>query len=139
MALELKQLRFLIIDDSLHIRKIIKAVCMTMGVKDVVEADNGKAALDILKKRQITSKGSRRMFDLIICDWMMPEMSGLELLQEVRRNSLLKSIPFLMVTAEHDRELVMQAIKEGVSDYVVKPFTADVLEGKINKVLKLNK
>lgn len=113
---------------------------MAMGVKDIVEADNGKDALDILKKKRITSKSSgRRMFDLIICDWMMPEMSGLELLRAVRSNSVLKSIPFLMVTAEHDRELVLQAIEEGVSDYVVKPFTADILEGKINKVLKRNK
>lgn len=133
------ELRFIVIDDALHIRKIIKAVCLSMGVGEVVEASDGRNALELLKskKHMGKKKTARRNFDLIICDWMMPEMSGFDLLKIVRNDNLLKNIPFLMVTAEHERDMVLKAIEEGVNDYIVKPFTADVLEAKVKKVLKI--
>ena len=138
MVLETSRLRFLIVDDELHIRKIIKAVCTAMGVGDVIEAADGRSALEWLTSGKILRKleGNNRRFDLVICDWMMPEMTGIELLRSVRKNKNLTNIPFLMLTAENDRTKVLSAIEEGVSDYVVKPFTADVLEQKIMKIFK---
>lgn len=135
---ELADSRFIVIDDALHIRKIIKAVCISMGVGEVIEAPDGRNALEVLKTRRVLGKGKgeRKNFDLIICDWMMPEVSGLELLQLVRGDKSLRRIPFLMVTAENDKEQVFKAIEEGVNDYIIKPFTAEVLEKKIRKVLK---
>jgi two-component system chemotaxis response regulator CheY len=138
MIQEPGHLRILVVDDELHIRKIIKAVCTAMGVGEVIEAQDGRSALDCLKSGQVLKKGrggKRRRFDLVVCDWMMPEMSGIELLKAVRADKLLKRIPFLMLTAENDRVKVLAAIEEGVSDYIVKPFTAEVLEAKIKKVL----
>ena len=138
MVLETSRLRFLIVDDELHIRKIIKAVCAAMGVGDIIEAADGRSALEWLTSGKIIRKleGNNRRFDLVICDWMMPEMTGIELLRSVRKNKSLTNIPFLMLTAENDRTKVLSAIEEGVSDYVVKPFTADVLEQKIMKIFK---
>ena len=135
------KLRFLVVDDQLHIRKIIKAVCSSMGIGEVYEAQDGRAAFDILKGIAPICRnfGRKRNFDLVICDWMMPNMCGLELLTKVREDRNLKKLPFLMVTAENEKNMVVKAIEEGVNDFVVKPFTADVLQEKIEKVLAAQK
>ena len=130
-----RNLKFLVVDDSLHIRKIIKAVCQSIGVHDVVEASDGRVALEELK----TNRRGRGKIDLIICDWAMPELTGLELLRAVRADSSLRKTPFLMVTAEHDQAHVLQAVKEGVDDYVIKPFTADTLTEKIERILAVGR
>jgi two-component system chemotaxis response regulator CheY len=115
-------------------RKIIKTLLVGLGFKSIVEAANGTEALHLLlkyNKESSSDYSSDHQIDLIICDWMMPGMNGLELLKQVRADEELKSIPFLMLTAEGQRESVMSALAEGVSDYAVKPFTMTMLEEKI--------
>lgn len=134
---ETSELCVLIVDDSIHIRKIIKAVCNSMGIRKIFEASDGRAAVSLIEtKRERISSPGLGFFDLIICDWMMPEMTGIDLLRTVRSSLAIKKTPFLMVTAEHDKDLVAEAIAEGVNDYIVKPFTAEVLEKKIIRVIE---
>ncbi len=116
----------LVVDDFATMRRIIKKVLKDLQFGDVVEADNGAEALKILRSSKI---------DLIVSDWNMPEMGGLELLKLVRGDEQLKAIPFLMVTAEAQKENIMEAVKAKVSNYVVKPFTAAILEEKITKII----
>jgi len=119
-------MRFLVVDDFSTMRRIVRNILKQLGHNDVEEAENGREALQKLK---------RESFDFIISDWNMPTMDGLELLRAVRADPQLKTMPFLMVTAESKQENVVEAIKSGVSNYIVKPFTADVLKGKIDKIL----
>ena len=108
-----------------------------MGVGEVVEAGDGRAAYEWLVAGGRVRKNrlaSRRGFDLIICDWIMPEMTGFELLKKVRAHRKLKNTLFLMLTAENERENITAAAVEGVTDYIVKPFSKDVLEAKIKKL-----
>ncbi len=141
---ELAKIKALVVDDDLNIRKIIKSVLMAMTIRDVTEATNGQEAYDILKVPRSsqapgTSGTGRKKYDLVVCDWIMPVMTGIQLLEKVRADTFLKDTPFLMVTAENDRDNIVKAIGEGVSDYVVKPFTASTLEHKLRKVLKCPK
>ena len=92
---------------------------------NILEAANGLEAFEILQKTRI---------DLIICDWMMPVMTGFELLQKIRATPELAKTPFIMITVEAEKENIMGAIKAGVSQYVVKPFTAETLYLKIESV-----
>jgi two-component system chemotaxis response regulator CheY len=92
-----------------------------------VEAEDGVAALKVLQSQKV---------DFVISDWNMPNMSGLELLKAVRGSDDLKELPFLMVTAEALKDNVVAAVKAGVSNYIVKPFTAEVLTEKIEKIVK---
>ena len=115
----------LIVDDFATMRRILKNILRQIGFTNIYEADNGKNALNILKKQK---------FDLILCDWNMPEMSGLELLNEVRSDNELKDTPFVMVTAEAQKNNIIEAVQAGVSNYVVKPFTAETINGKLKKV-----
>ncbi len=115
----------LIVDDFATMRRILKNILRQIGFTNIYEADNGKNALNILKKQK---------FDLILCDWNMPEMSGLELLNEIRSDNELKDTPFVMVTAEAQKNNIIEAVQAGVSNYVVKPFTAETINGKLKKV-----
>ena len=119
-------MKFLIVDDFSTMRRIVRNILKQIGHTDVDEAENGKEALQKLKQDH---------FDFVISDWNMPTMTGLDLLKEVRNDPQLKGMPFLMVTAESKQENVVEAIKAGVSNYIVKPFTADVLKAKIDKIL----
>ena len=92
-----------------------------------MEAEDGVAALKVLKSQQV---------DFIISDWNMPNMSGLELLKAVRGDDELKALPFLMVTAEALKDNVVAAVKAGVSNYIVKPFTKATLEEKVDKIMQ---
>jgi two-component system chemotaxis response regulator CheY len=116
-------MKVLIVDDFATMRRILRNVLKQIGFKNMIEADDGKTALKELKKDN---------FDLILCDWNMPGMSGLELLNIVRSDDELKNIPFVMVTAEAQKDNIVEAVKAGVSNYVVKPFTAE----KINEILQ---
>ena len=115
----------LIVDDFATMRRILRNILRQIGFTSITEADNGKAALTELKKQQ---------FGLILCDWNMPEMSGFELLQNLKSDEELKDVPFVMVTAEAKKENIIDAVKAGVSSYVVKPFTAETIGEKLKKV-----
>jgi len=119
-------IKILVVDDFATMRRIVKNVLKQIGFTNITEADDGTTALEQLKS------GS---FDLIISDWNMPKMTGLDLLKTVRGMDEYKNIPFLMVTAEAQKQNVVEAVQAGVSNYVVKPFTADQLTEKLEKIL----
>ncbi|MDY6863820.1 MAG: response regulator [Thermodesulfobacteriota bacterium] len=123
-------IKILIIDDMQTMRKIIKNILKQIGFNDFVEAENGAQALKVLE--------GKTTIDLIISDWNMPELNGLELLKKVKADDALKSIPFLMVTAEGLKENVLEAIKAGVNNYIVKPFTPAALQEKIDAIFASN-
>jgi len=120
-----KDIKVLIVDDMATMRRIIKSLLEQLGFKNIDEAEDGAIALEKLKKRN---------YDLVITDWNMPNMTGLELVQEIRKDPQLKEIPVLMVTAEAKKENVIAAIKAGVNNYIVKPFTAETLKEKLEKI-----
>ncbi len=118
-------IKVLVVDDMSTMRRIVKNVLRQIGFSDIVEAENGQDALTKLKAGG---------FGLVVSDWNMPVMQGIELLRAVRADTELKTIPFLMVTAEAQKENLIEAVQAGVSNYVVKPFTAEVLQGKLEKI-----
>jgi len=118
-------MKILIVDDFATMRKILKNILKQIGFKNISEADDGKSALKILKKEN---------FDLILSDWNMPEISGLELLNRVKSDNELKNIPFVMVTAEAQKDNILEAVKAGVNSYILKPFTPETVREKLNKV-----
>jgi len=118
-------MKVLVVDDFATMRRILKNVLRQIGFRNISEAENGRDALSQLKKEK---------FDLILCDWNMPEMSGLELLQAIRSDDNLKDIPFVMVTAEAKKENIIEAVKAGVDSYIVKPFTAETIGEKLKKI-----
>lgn len=119
-------MKVLVVDDFATMRRIIKNILGQLGYKNIIEADDGTTALTIIKQEKI---------DLIISDWNMPKMTGLDLLKNVRGNPDTATTPFIMVTAEAQQDNIILAVKAKVSQYIVKPFTADTLGEKINKVL----
>jgi len=119
-------IRFLVVDDFSTMRRIIKNFLNDLGYTSIAEADDGKTALPVLKAGEV---------DFLITDWNMPGMPGLELLREVRNDPATKKLPVLMVTAEAKREQIVEAAQAGVNGYVVKPFTAQTLKDKIDKIL----
>ncbi len=118
-------MKILIVDDFSTMRRIIKNILKQIGFASIDEAENGEVAL---------SKIIDGDYDFVISDWNMPEMSGIELLKKVRTSETVKDLPFLMVTAESKKENVIEAVKAGVNNYIVKPFTAEVLQEKISKI-----
>jgi two-component system chemotaxis response regulator CheY len=119
-------LKFLVVDDFSTMRRIVKNLLQELGYNDITEADDGNTALPLLKG------GS---FDILITDWNMPGMPGLELLKAVRADEKLAKLPVLMLTAEAKREQIVEAAQAGVSGYVIKPFTAVTLKEKLDKIL----
>ncbi len=115
----------LIVDDFPTMRRIIRNLLKQLGFQKIMEAEDGKNALNVMKDNSI---------DFVITDWNMPNMTGMELLETLRADSKFKSMPILMVTAEADKENILQAIQAGVNNYIVKPFTAEVLKEKIEKI-----
>jgi len=119
------KMRILIVDDFSTMRKIIKNILRQLGYENVVEADDGTTAWELLNKDAI---------DFIISDWNMPKMTGIELLRKVRGSEQYGSVPFLMVTAEAQQENIIEAVQAKVSNYIVKPFTPETLGQKIEKI-----
>lgn len=119
-------IKILCVDDFATMRRIMKNILKQLGFTNITEADDGTTALEELDKGD---------FDLIISDWNMPKMTGLELLKTVRGMDKYKDIPFLMVTAEAQKQNVIEAVQAGVSNYVVKPFTAESIAEKLEKIL----
>jgi two-component system chemotaxis response regulator CheY len=120
------KLKFLVVDDFSTMRRIVKNLLQELGYNDITEADDGNTALPLLKA------GS---FDILITDWNMPGMPGLDLLKAVRADEKLAKMPVLMLTAEAKREQIIEAAQAGVSGYVIKPFTAITLKEKLDKIL----
>ena|SRR6056297_1609433 len=118
-------MKVLVVDDFATMRRIMKNILKQIGFTNILEADDGTTALEELHNNSI---------NLIISDWNMPKMTGLELLKTVRNTEELKDIPFLMVTAEAQKQNVIDAVQAGVSNYVVKPFTAEAISEKLNKI-----
>ena len=118
-------MRVLVVDDFSTMRRIVRNILRQIGLANVVEADDGTTAWDILNREKI---------DFIVSDWNMPKMPGIELLRKVRSSEQFANLPFLMVTAEAQQENIIEAVQAKVSNYIVKPFTADTLKQKIDKI-----
>ena len=121
-----KKMHILIVDDYSTMLRILRNLLRQLELENVDEAQHGEEALFKLRKSS---------YDLIISDWNMQPMTGLELLRQVRADARLKSVPFIMVTAESKTENVITAKQAGVSNYIVKPFNSETLKGKIAGVL----
>lgn len=120
-------MKILIVDDFSTMRRIIKNLLRDLGYTNTQEADDGLTALPMLKGGD---------FDFLVTDWNMPGMQGIDLLKEVRADAKLASLPVLMVTAEQKREQIVEAAQAGVNGYIVKPFTAQTLKEKIDKIFE---
>ncbi|MGM0768628.1 MAG: response regulator [Pseudomonadota bacterium] len=120
-------LKALVVDDASFVRDLVKrTVRQRFPVIETTDAQNGRRAQSLM---------SRATFDLILCDWEMPEMSGLELLQWMRQQPQYEKVPFIMITSRGDKDHVVEAVKEGVSEYLGKPFSPEGLSKKIIKVM----
>lgn len=120
-------IKILIVDDFSTMRRIVRNVLSQLGFTNLDEAEDGRAALDKLKNGA---------YQLVVSDWNMPKMMGIDLLKAVRADPTLKTLPFLMVTAESQKENVIEAVQAGVSNYIVKPFTAETMEQKLAVIFK---
>lgn len=119
------KLKVLVVDDFPTMRRIVKNLLKQLGFENIDEAEDGNMALSKMKSGN---------YGLVVSDWNMPNMEGIELLRSVRADDTLKETPFLMVTAEAEKEKVIEAIKAGVDNYIVKPFTAEILKEKLEKI-----
>jgi two-component system chemotaxis response regulator CheY len=121
------KMKILVVDDFTTMRRIVRNLLKQLGYENIEEAEDGQEAFSKLKNEK---------FHFIISDWNMPNMTGIELLQQVRADLELKTMPFLMVTAESEKEKVIEAIKSGVNNYIIKPFTAEILKEKMDKIFE---
>jgi two-component system chemotaxis response regulator CheY len=122
-----RNMKILVVDDFSTMRRIVRGILRQLGFENIVEAENGAEALKIVQNGGI---------EFVVSDWNMPVMTGIELLQNIRKEESCKDVPVLMVTAEALKENVVTAIQAGANNYVVKPFTPDVLEEKMNAIFK---
>lgn len=122
-----KSLNFLVVDDFTTMRRIVRNLLKELGFTNVDEAEDGQDALTKLQAGN---------FDFVISDWNMPNMDGLDLLKTLRAQERFANLPVLMVTAEAKKENIIAAAQAGASGYVVKPFTAAILEEKLNKIFE---
>jgi two-component system chemotaxis response regulator CheY len=122
-----KNMKILIVDDFSTMRRIIRNLLRDLGYNNTSEADDGQSALPMLQNGA---------YDFLVTDWNMPGMQGIDLLRAVRADAKLRHMPVLMVTAEARREQIVEAAQAGVNGYVVKPFTAQTLKEKIDKIFE---
>lgn len=120
-------MKIMVVDDMSTMRRIVKNVLKQLGFTNVEEAENGKEALEKLKGD---------VYGFVVSDWNMPIMTGIDMLRAIRADAALKQIPVLMVTAEAQKENIIEAVQAGVSNYIVKPFTAEALQDKMAKIFK---
>ncbi len=120
-------MKIMVVDDMSTMRRIVKNVLKQLGFTNVEEAENGKEALEKLKGEP---------YGFVVSDWNMPVMTGIDMLRAIRADEALKQIPVLMVTAEAQKENIIEAVQAGVSNYIVKPFTAEALQDKMAKIFK---
>ena len=121
-----KDLVAMVVDDFSTMRRIVRKILKDLQFQEIIEAENGVEALRLLESHKV---------DLIVSDWNMPTMTGLELLKRVRADERFKGLPFLMVTAEAQKENIIEAIQAKVSNYVVKPFSPAVFTEKLAKII----
>ncbi len=119
------KMRILVVDDNVTMRKVLKNLLRQLGFTHVEEADNGSIALERLKKED---------FDFVITALNMPQLNGLDLLKAIRKDEKMKNLPVLMVAAEANKENILHAASLGVNEYIIKPFTAELLQSKIDKI-----
>lgn len=122
-----KNMRILIVDDFSTMRRIIRNLLGELGFEHMEEADDGATAMPLLESQE---------FDLLVLDWNMPGVPGIDVLKWVRAHERLSAMPILMVTAEAKREQIVEAAQAGVSGYVVKPFTAETLKSKLERIFE---
>jgi two-component system chemotaxis response regulator CheY len=120
-------MKILVVDDMTTMRRIVKNILKQLGFANVEEAENGQEALQKLRAER---------FDFVVSDWNMPVMTGIDMLRAIRADAQLKAIPVLMVTAEAQQANLVEAIQAGVSNYIVKPFTAETMQEKLLKIFK---
>lgn len=120
-------MRFLVVDDFSTMRRIVCNLLKELGFTNLDEAEDGNVALSKLRSDK---------YDFVVSDWNMPNMTGIDLLRNIRGDDALKHLPVLMVTAEAKKENIIEAAKAGASGYVVKPFTAATLDEKLQKIFK---
>jgi two-component system chemotaxis response regulator CheY len=120
-------MRLIVVDDSSTMRRIIKNTLTRMGHKDVLEAEDGVEAWSIID--------ANPDIEMILTDWNMPNMNGLELVQKLRADGRFKTVPIIMITTEGGKSEVITAMKAGVNNYIVKPFTPQVLKEKLEAVI----
>lgn len=131
MALGRPDMKILVVDDFPTMRRIVKTLMRQNGYSNFVEAEDGQQGFRMLE--------STPDIEFIVSDWNMPNMTGLEFLKAVRADPRFKHLPFLMVTAEAEKENIIEAVKNGVSNYIVKPFTGATLQEKLAKVFASKK
>lgn len=120
-------MKVLVVDDMVTMRRIVKNILKQLGFGNVDEAENGQEALQKLRADT---------FGFVVSDWNMPVMTGIDMLRAIRADEKLKAIPVLMVTAEAQQSNLIEAVQAGVSNYIVKPFTAETMQEKIAKIFK---
>jgi two-component system chemotaxis response regulator CheY len=118
-------MKILVVDDFATMRRITRNILRQLGFANIEEAEDGEIALTKLRQKK---------FHFVVSDWNMPRMTGIEFLRAVRADPDLKEIPFLMVTAEALKDNILEAVEAGVSNYIVKPFTADIMKDKIEQI-----
>ena len=124
-----KNMKILVVDDFSTMRRIVRNLLVELGFSGnlIQEADDGEAAIAMLKSQP---------FDMVVTDWNMPNMTGIDLLRAIRAEPTLKTMPVLMVTAENNRDQIIAAAQAGVNGYIVKPFTAVTLQEKLTKIFE---
>jgi two-component system chemotaxis response regulator CheY len=120
-------MKILVVDDMTTMRRIVKNILKQLGFANIEEAENGQEALQKLRTEP---------FGFVVSDWNMPVMTGIDMLRAIRADEKLKALPVLMVTAEAQQANLVEAIQAGVSNYIVKPFTAETLQEKMSKIFK---
>ena len=122
-----KNMKILIVDDFSTMRRIVKNLLHDLGYTNTAEADDGKTAWPLLQAGD---------FEFVVTDWNMPGMTGIDLLKNIRGDARLAKLPVLMVTAEAQRDQIIEAAKAGVNGYIIKPFTAVTLKEKLDKIFQ---
>ncbi|MEV8522145.1 chemotaxis response regulator CheY [Dyella marensis] len=124
-----KNMKILVVDDFSTMRRIVRNLLVELGFTNALiqEADDGVNAMTVLKQQS---------FDMVVTDWNMPNMTGIDLLRAIRAEPALKGLPVLMVTAENNRDQIIAAAQAGVNGYIVKPFTAVTLKEKLDKIFE---
>ncbi len=122
-----KNISILVVDDFSTMRRIVRNLLGDLGYSNITEADDGRSAWPMLQAGN---------FDFVVTDWNMPGMTGIELLRNIRGDARIAKTPVLMVTAEAQREQIIEAAQAGVNGYIIKPFTAQTLKEKLDKIFQ---
>lgn len=130
--MDLSHFKILVVDDHAITRNLLRKSLSNLGVLTIVEASNGKEALQRLEKEAV----NQSPFSIIFSDWQMPEMNGYEFLLAIRQRASYRDIPFIMVSAERDPAEIIKAIRSGANEFIVKPFSEEVLRQKIGYLIK---